>query len=400
VEKKYDVMAAGHLCLDLIPAFTDSGYSGIAEIMSPGKLVQVGQAMISTGGPVSNTGIGLKKLGCRVCFCARTGDDVLGSITIGLLKKSGNAEGIRVIPGAASSYTVVIAPPRIDRIFLHNPGTNNEFCGDDLDPGLIGQCRIFHFGYPPLMRGMFRNGGAELKRVFQIARDAGAITSCDMALPDPASESGKASWRKILADILPYIDLFLPSAEETLYMLEPEEFLALKKKHGGADLIAHLAPSDYGRLSDTLLAMGANVVALKSGHRGFYLRTGKGAQVETVIRVAGGDARTWADREIWGPAFRVEKLASATGSGDSSIAGFIAAFSRGFSPEKTVRFANCLGWQNVQVMDAVSGIRTWDETAALVAKDLPQEELTLSEYGWRWDETEKLWRSPRDAETT
>ena len=29
--------------------------------------------------------------------------------------------------------TVVLAPPRIDRVFLHNPGTNDEFSADALN---------------------------------------------------------------------------------------------------------------------------------------------------------------------------------------------------------------------------------------------------------------------------
>ena len=54
--KQYDVMAAGHLCLDIIPRFTDTGAKEITDVMRPGKLVNVEAATVSTGGPVSNTG--------------------------------------------------------------------------------------------------------------------------------------------------------------------------------------------------------------------------------------------------------------------------------------------------------------------------------------------------------
>ena len=94
------------------------------------------------GGPVSNTGINMKTLGSKVCFCACVGDDILGQLTVDILKSSGNADGIQTVKGAASSYTVVVAPPGIDRIFLHNPGTNNYFGAENLNPELIGSAAI------------------------------------------------------------------------------------------------------------------------------------------------------------------------------------------------------------------------------------------------------------------
>ncbi len=107
----YDVMIAGHLCLDIIPLFPDTGLRKIEEIMRPGKLVNVQEAKLSTGGPVSNTGLNLKKLGSSVCFCACVGDDELGQMTTAILSQSGNADGIHTRKGQASSYTVVVAPP-------------------------------------------------------------------------------------------------------------------------------------------------------------------------------------------------------------------------------------------------------------------------------------------------
>jgi sugar/nucleoside kinase (ribokinase family) len=254
-------MAAGHVCLDIIPKFRAGKAATLTELLRPGKLLEMGGASICTGGPVSNTGIGLKLLGHRVCFSARLGDDEFGQITLDHLQRNGNAGGMRMIEGCTSSYTIVIAPPGIDRIFLHDPGANNEYCADDLDTELIAQCVHFHFGYPPLMRRIWSDAGAELERVFATAKRAGATTSCDMALPDPASEAGKAPWYAILERILPHVDIFLPSIEEALYMLEPETFLRTKAEHGGAGLIDLLTPADYGRIATKLLALGTRIVA-------------------------------------------------------------------------------------------------------------------------------------------
>ncbi|NIA14966.1 MAG: carbohydrate kinase family protein [Nitrospiraceae bacterium] len=394
--REYDAMLAGALCLDVIPRFPDTGATQIAEIMRPGKVVNMEEAQISTGGPVSNTGLNMKTLGNKVCFCARTGDDEFGVLTIRRLQASGNADGVHVVKGADSSYTIVVAPPGIDRIFLHCPGTNNGFVPDDLDPTLIARCRHFHFGYPPLMRHIYENEGEDLREVFRIAKDAGATTSCDMTLPDPDSASGAVNWRGVLAKTLPYVDLFLPSIEESFYMLEPQAFLEMKREHAGAELIDFFTPAQYSWVADEMLAMGCKIVSLKSGHRGFYLKTASGDTFDGMGAAQPGDAGNWSSRELWAPAYQAPQFGSATGSGDSAIAGLLSAFLRGRSIEESLLYAVCCGLQNVQVLDAVSGIRPWDETTATIAERLPTIDAHIDADGWRWHEEAGLWAGSSD----
>ena len=85
------------------------------------------------------------------------------------------------------------------------------------------------------MRALFADDGAELAEVFRRAQAVGATTSLDMSLPDPQSESGQAAWGKILDNTLPYVDIFLPSIEEALFMMQRERFLRMKAEHGGAE---------------------------------------------------------------------------------------------------------------------------------------------------------------------
>jgi len=389
-------MVAGYLCLDSIPEFPDVGATDLAEILRPATNVLVGEAAISTGGPVSNTGIGLQILGNTVQFCARVGNDVFGRITIDLLSERGNADSVHVVSGAASAYAIAIAPPGIDRMFLANPATNDEFSPEDLDPDMIARCRHFHFGYPPLMRKMYENDGAGLEKVMKLAKQAGATTSLDMSPPDPASDGGKAPWPAILERVLPHVDIFLTSVEEALYMLERETFMTMKKDHNNAELIDFLDAADYTRLADKLLAGGTKMTALKTGHRGFYFKTGPKERFREMGAVRPGDPDNWSERELWCPAFHAEHLASATGSGDSSIAGFLAAFFRGLSIEKCLKYANCVGWQNLQELDAVSGIRNWHETTAALERDFPMNDVHVDRADWKWSDEFELWSGPGD----
>lgn len=400
MEKLYDVMIAGHLCLDIIPLFPDTGIRSLGEILRPGKLVNVGDVKIATGGPVSNTGLNLKKLGFNVCFCSCVGDDQFGRITHDILSKSGNADGIKMLQNQASSYTVVLAPPGIDRIFLHNPGVNDIFCAEDLDVDLIKQSKHFHLGYPPLMKKMYSDEGKELAKIFKIAKECGATTSCDMTLPDPSSPSGQAPWRKILENILPYIDIHVPSIEETFYMLHPEEFLKMKKEHNNAELIDFITPSRYSSIADEVLSMGPKMVTLKSGHRGFYIKTASKNKFKTLGRAVPADYDNWADRELWAPAYTIDKLMSASGSGDSSIAGLLSGYLNGLKIEESLKYATRCGMQNLQALDAVSSIRTWEETTREIKNCDDYIDIHIQDVkGWNWSDKYRVWSGPNDTLT-
>ncbi|MBD3422556.1 MAG: hypothetical protein GF398_20765 [Chitinivibrionales bacterium] len=396
MNSEFDVMVAGLLCFDVIPKFYDTGAQTLCEIMRPGKLVEMSECGMGTGGPVANTGIALQKLGSSVCFNARVGDDDYGELTMKYMSQTGNVDGIRVVPGAVSSYTVAIAPPRIDRIFLHNPASNNDYCSSDLTSELVAKCKHFHLGYPPLMRSLYENSGTELVSIFKMAKKAGAITSCDMSLPDPDSASGAAPWGDILCAVLPYVDIFLPSVEEILYMLEKDTFLHMKEAHNDADLIDVLTPDDYSRLGETLIGMGCKVASLKSGHRGFYVITAGESELQTLSASWDGDCTNWADRELWQPAWSVDSIASATGSGDCAVGGFLSGFMRGFDIEKTLKCAVCLGWQNVQELDGTSGVRSWEETVKLVERDMPLLDATIDHNDWKFVDRIGMWARKGD----
>ena len=397
MQKKYDITVAGHICLDIIPQIPDTGIREIGELFKPGKLINVSAAKISTGGPVSNTGIALKKLGLNVAFMSRVGNDEFGNLIVQILNREGHIEGVSISEEDRTSYTIAIAPPGIDRIFLHDPGANNRFSSADLHEDIIAQSKLFHFGYPPLMENCYQNDGKELAKIFQSAKSAGAVTSLDMALPDPKSPSGTAPWRKILEKVLPNVDIFLPSIEEVFFMLDPENYFKIKHGAGSKDVIEFIDPGEYSRLAQICLDLGAKIVALKAAYRGFYILTSDLMDSSYFDEILHQQKNNWSSRELWCPAFSIDKIASATGSGDSSIAGFLAAFFRGYPIEKTLKYANCVGNQNLHVLDAVSGIKNWDETTAMIEQgNLKMIDLPLPYPDWKFDENAQLWAGKND----
>lgn len=184
------VVVASHVCLDIIPQLL-----GPADV-APGRLLNIGPAAISTGGAVANTGIALHRLGVPVRLMGKVGDDVLGRAVLDVLRAAGPrlANGMIVAPGEATSYSIVISPPGVDRSFLHCPGSNDTFGAEDVRDEQFDGARLLHFGYPPIMRRMRAGDGEQLCQLFRRARDAGLAISLDMCQPDPASEAGATDW--------------------------------------------------------------------------------------------------------------------------------------------------------------------------------------------------------------
>jgi hypothetical protein len=69
--------------------------------------------------------------------------------------------------------------------------------------------------------------------------------------------------------------------------------------------------------------------------------------------------------------------------------------------EVCLKAANGLGWQNIQVLDAVSGIKNWKDTQAFLRRNPPLEDLALDQApGWTWDKTFRMWHGPNDSSST
>jgi sugar/nucleoside kinase (ribokinase family) len=267
---------------------------------------------------------------------------------------------MRIVAGETTSYTVIVAAPEADRIFLHCPGANDTFTAADVDLEVVANGRLFYFGYPPLMARMYGDGGDELGRLLAGAKSRGVTTALDMALPDPAGASGRADWPGILRKALPHVDVFLPSFEEILMMLRRSEYDRLAAQ---GDVLAHAGIPLLRELADACLALGPAVVMIKCGRHGLYVKSG-GAVAFEKMGSARPVVKDWAGQELFAPAYRVPKVVSATGSGDAAVAGFLTAMLRGANLATAADYACAFGGQNVQAVDAVSGIKNWDVTTA------------------------------------
>jgi sugar/nucleoside kinase (ribokinase family) len=358
-----ETIAAGHICLDIIPDLSAQEQGQFGSVFQPGRLVNVGPAALSTGGSVSNTGLALHKLGIDTRLIARVGADEFGQAIRQLVaaRAPGLEAGITADSQNSTSYSVVISPPGVDRTFLHHPGANDSFSAADVKTEDIRDARLFHFGYPPVMAGMYAEGGAQLTALFKMVKGLGLTTSLDMAYPDPDSPGGRADWRAILQRTLPFVDILTPSLEEILFMLG---------LRNGSVLSEEL----LDQVSAGLLAWGAKIVLLKLGGRGLYLRVAPASVLQNLGKASPADFHDWGGFQTRQPCFEV-KVAGTTGAGDVTTAGFLAAVLRGLPPEKAAVFAVAAGACCVEAPDALGGLRSWDEIWQRIDAGWKQREL-------------------------
>lgn len=387
-----EVIVAGHLCLDLLPTFDPDHQSSFADMFVPGKLNHVGESVLSSGGTVSNTGLALRQLGFRTGLMAKIGDDLFGRGLLDILDEFKSGLQLIIDPGSSTSYSYVIAPPGVDRIFLHHPGANDTFCSLDLDYNSIADARIFHFGYPPLMRRMYEQEGQDLAAIFRQVKAKGVTTSLDMAYPDPDSPAGKANWQKIMENTLPFVDIFLPSLEELIYMIDRKEYVRLYElgKKTGKDFIELFDMHNLPALADRVLELGCAVVVIKLGYKGLYMKTAGADRLADCGRSLPFLDPGWTSQSLFAPSFLVKKIASTTGAGDSSIAGFLAGVLGSQPAHITLQLGCAAAAQKIQVRKSFGGIEPLPELLNKLT-DWPHEQVRDIPDEWQMDSTRRIW---------
>lgn len=356
------VVVAGHICLDITPVFPDVSYRNIHQLFVPGKLINVEDADVHVGGAVANTGLAMDFFGNEVQLMGKVGQDDFGENIVRIAKSHGITHGLVMSLTSHTSYSIVLAVPGNDRIFLHYPGANDTFDFSDLDMPAIQQAALFHLGYPPLMSQLYRNDGHELTKIFHAVYSAGVVTSLDMAAIDPGSPAGYADWEMILHNTLPFVDIFVPSVEELLYMLDRPKYNHLVHNAHGEELTTIIdVERDVKPLAEKVLQMGAKVAMIKCGQPGVYYKTAGNEGIAVLGEKLGFPLTGWSAQEGFEASYVPERVVSATGAGDVTIAAFLTALLAERSLKTCLNYATGAGACCVEAYDALSGLKSLNE---------------------------------------
>lgn len=270
------------------------------------------------GGCAANTGIGLGKLGVATAVAGKVGRDGFGAFVRDELQKHGVQTQIAEDSSAPTSATMVMVAPDGERSFLHCTGANAKLVATDFSFDPFPDAQLLHIAGHGLMPAFDGAGCAEVLRE---AKSRGLRTCLDTAgSPTP-------NWPELLGPCLAHLDFLVPSFHEARHCV-PAEF---------SDSPASVA--------EFFIGQGVEVVALKMGEAGSYLRTREG--LEATI-----------------PALKVPTV-DATGAGDAFAAGFLAGILRGLPLEECARLGNATGACCVGAVGTVAGLKGWDETLAM-----------------------------------
>lgn len=303
----FTAQVAGHICLDLTPELEHE------PDLTAGALNATGLLAIAAGGCVANTGLTLRGLGASVLLIADIGEDPFGALLQGVLSPVSDAVALNQVPGASTSYSLVLQPPGRDRVFFHHVGANAQFDGTRIDPAAAD---LLHLGYPPLLPALSANGGDPLMHLLERARDNGTTTSMDMAFVDPHSAAARVDWSRLLARCLPLTDVFTPSVDDLF---------------SATGVIIEPSPDGLMAAAADLVHSGAAAVMLTAGSAGMALVTGSAERLRDS-QVMATVADEWADQSVWAPALRGPALRT-TGAGDAASAGLLYALLSGLGPE-------------------------------------------------------------------
>lgn len=393
----HKALVAGTIALDIIPQFPPEACRK-DQLIAEGKTIYIPDIALTLGGLVANTGIAMHRLGADVVLSSKVGSDPLGAVIRSLLEEEHVQIDLRAVPEKRSSATIVTVPKESDRTFWHRRGASQEYDLDDLSPEMLKESDLFHFGYPTGMKCMYADGGERLERLYRGVKQQGLTTSMDLSLPGLTSESAQADWRAILSRVLPYVDVFLPSLEETLFLLHKEHYLKVLEQAGNNYAVDYIDLQQLHALGDEILGLGAKVFGLKLGKKGIYLRTADEKAFQGFGALGEDLGSEWWNRELLIPPFSLTQLCSTNGAGDTAIAGFLTGLMEGRSPENCLKLAAGAAATRIESQDGQKGLRgsapIWkrieDGWNCSLLDDLDPAE-------WSYDPHKKIYISANDA---
>lgn len=300
-----DVLCVGQLAADILVRPVERVDFGVDTRRVEG-------IEIRNGGDALNVAIGLSKLGARVGFCGKVGQDHLGEYLRGVVRGAGiDDSGLARTSEATTCACLVLINSGGDRSFFYHGGANELFSAADVREDLLASASIVYAGGTYLLPRFDGEGAAGL---FRRARAEGKRTAMDVTW----DVTGR--WLSVIEPCLPHLDFFMPSIRE-------------------AERIAGTA--DPAGIAAFLEKKGVGTSVVKLGEKGCHVK----ARGEPGFSV---------------PAFPAE-VVDTTGAGDSFVAGFLAGVLKGWDLRRSATLACAVAGLNIGKLGATGGVPTFDE---------------------------------------
>jgi len=312
-----------------------TGSAGVAEVVTfgetmvlllaePGIPLRVaGSFRRSVAGAESNVAIGLARLGHRVAWFGRVGDDAFGEVVLRALRAEGvDTAAARVDPAPTGLLLRDCHADRGIDVIYHRAGSAGSRLGPaDVDGALVGGARLLHLtGITPVLSDSAR---AATRAAVDAARAGGTTVSFDPNLRRKLCPPERAA--RVLRPLAARADIVLTGEDEAALL-------------SGRD--------DPQGATEWFLEQGATLVATKAGAAGARVTDGTAAWARGALPVHAGDP---------------------VGAGDAFDAGFLSAWLRGLPPAACLDEGVAVAGMVVTVAGDTDGLPTPSERDAAVA---------------------------------
>lgn len=297
-----------------ILAFGETMTMFVAE--TAGDLATVGQFGKRIAGADNNVAIGLSRLGFKVAWLSRVGNDSFGRF----VRASLEAEGLdctrlkvdaRHPTGFQLKSRVADGSDPVVEYFRRGSAASHLSIEEDFDASLLQARHLHATGIPPALSPSVR---AFSRHLLEAMRGAGRSISFDPNLR-PSLWDSEAQMRRELNELAGLADWVLPGLAE------------------GRLLTGYDTPADIAAF---YLDCGAQAVAIKLGPDGGYWRTAEG------------------EGEV--PGVAVAEVVDTVGAGDGFATGFVSALLDGLDVAAAVARGNWIGARAVQVVGDMEGL--------------------------------------------
>lgn len=284
----------------------------------PGPLASVQSFTSYTAGAETNVAVGLARLGLRVGWASRLGDDAYGHQLLKAFRQEGvDCQQVALVAGERTGF---MYKGRVDDgtdppIEYHRTGSAASHMGpQDVDVDWLMQARHLHVTgvFPALSNSTL----AATRLSMQTMREQGKTISFDPNLR-PALWPDAAHMRNTLNDLAAQADWVLPGLDE------------------GRQLTGQHIPEDIAQF---YLQAGASHVVVKLGADGAYYQ--------------GPDAQGYVD------AYPVMRVVDTVGAGDAFAVGVISGLLEHLPLQQAVQRAAWMGARAVQVRGDTEGLPT------------------------------------------
>ncbi len=262
----------------------------------------------SFGGDALNEAIVLSRLGKKVQWISKIGDDDAGKKILDYAAENNlSVESVKVESSLATGVSIALVDARGERRFLTNKNSSlRKLSAEDILPHLddLGEivCLASMFVSPLL-------DIAATEKIFRLIKSQGKILAFDTTRPKNGETLDD------LSAILSCADYFFPNE---------------------AELATLTGSDDVQKNISALLDFGLKCAVVKRGGDGCLIATKKNRL------------------EI--PACHVEKVVDTTGAGDCFAAGFLFALSENWSLAECGKFACAVAACSVEEVGAVAGV--------------------------------------------